>query len=502
MRNHGLQHDHMHRQDWYVRVIALICGCSRCKRTYPYRCTGTLTANQMTARALFAAMKKYLVDDPAISLGDYVKTFEGGATLELIQLIANLVSICTMDETVLYYDESGKVEGSSGNPTEVALLQFVYDLGYNYETIREETRGRANHGPLAEFLVEGKQFGFSSARKMMSWAVPCEGGGFRLYCKGAQEVILARCTKLVGENAEPTDLTEENRDEMTATALAYSRRGMRCLGLAYRDLPAGFDLESLSTSVKNSDGSEAYEAETDLVAVGLVGIEDPIREEVPDAIAKCYTAGIDVRLVTGDNPNTAVSIAFQAGILQPFHFVDEKGEMVTTNLKENVMMEGKTFRAKVYRTEEGGSPEFDQAAFDKIWPHLRVLARSSPDDKLTLAHGLNQSNLYADKAACQRLLKHDNIKIFPDRQVIAMTGDGTNDAPALKRADIGFAMGLTGSLERFAAHHILPFVVSSDVAHYVSSLVFICRDSDREGRCGHYLARRQLCIDCDCRQVG
>ena len=316
---------------------------------------------------------------------------------------------------------------ASGNPTEVALLQLVNDLGFHYQTIRDSTKGRADQGPLSEFLSQGKQFGFSSARKLMSWAVPRDEGGYRLYAKGAQEVILSRCTRFAGEDSEPEKLTEEMHDELTGVALAYSRRGMRCLALSYRDLPADFNLDSLSSTVKNSDGSQACEAETDLVLVALVGIEDPLRPEVPGAIGKCYTAGIDVRLVTGDNPNTAVSIAHQAGILKPFHFVDPEGEMVATNLKENVMMEGKVFRAKVYRPREDGVLEFDQTSFDKIWPHLRVLARSSPDDKLTLAHGLNQSNLYADKATCDRLLKHDGINIFPDRQVIAMTGDGTND---------------------------------------------------------------------------
>jgi len=429
------------------------CETMGCATTICTDKTGTLTANKMMVRAMHINGTDYTCNDAGLEFGDFVLSASNVPNKATLELVAQVVAIDTMNESVLYLNEDMKtIKGASGNPTECALLHMCHHFKFDYKAIRDTTRGRSAKGELAAHLCEGKQFMFTSARKMMSWAVPFESGGYRLYSKGATEIVLSRCTSILmdgpmrGNDAET--MTDETRASITKQLDVYARRGMRTLALAIRDVGPDFDLSQLEegpSSVCNSDGTKANSIETNLTFVALLGIEDPIRSEVPAAIQKCYTAGIDVRMVTGDSPNTAVSIAYQAGILKrELHFINPGGEMVASNLKDNVLLEGKSFRSAVYAKDDKDEDVFNQAAFDNIWPHLRVLARSSPDDKLTLAHGLNQSTLFENKPVVKKL-SDEGIVVFPDRQVVAMTGDGTNDAPALKRADIGFAMGIAGT---------------------------------------------------------
>ena len=140
---------------------------------------------------------------------------------------------------------------------------------------------------------------------------------------------------------------------------------------------------------------------------------------MPDAIRKCQASGVVVRMVTGDNLNTATSIALKCGIIKP---------------GDNFLIyESQEFNKKI-RDSNG---EISQKLFDEVWPRLRVLARSSPQDKYVLVNGILESRLN------------------PNREVVAVTGDGTNDGPALKRADVGFAMGIQGTDVAKAASDII-----------------------------------------------
>lgn len=174
---------------------------------------------------------------------------------------------------------------------------------------------------------------------------------------------------------------------------------LRAICIAYKDLESNVDLNSM----------EEEAIVCDLTCLGVLGIEDPVRSEVPDAIRQCQAAGITVRMVTGDNLVTARAIASKCGILQP------KDDFLT--------MTGRQFNESV----RGKDGEVNQDLLDGVWPKLRVLARSKPKDKFTLVKGIIDS------------------KMSSNREVVAVTGDGTNDAPALKVADVGFAMGIAGT---------------------------------------------------------
>jgi P-type Ca2+ transporter type 2B len=202
--------------------------------------------------------------------------------------------------------------------------------------------------------------------------------------------------------------------------------GLRTIAIAYRDFVTGPGKAEINQV--RCDSEPNWEDEDNIInnltCLCIVGIEDPVRPEVPDAIRKCQRAGITVRMVTGDNINTARSIAIKCGIVQPGG--------------DYLILEGKEFNRRI-RDEQGevnffesGSirpllhclffPQVQQHLLDKVWPKLRVLARSSPSDKYTLVKGIIDS------------------KLTDSREVVAVTGDGTNDGPALKKADVGFAM--------------------------------------------------------------
>ncbi|XP_066059899.1 plasma membrane calcium-transporting ATPase 4 isoform X3 [Chamaea fasciata] len=342
--------------------------------------TGTLTMNRMTVVQAYVGDTHYRqIPDPEAILP------------KILDLIVHGVAInSAYTSKILPPEKEGGLPRQVGNKTECALLGFVLDLKQDYQAVRNEV-------PEEKLY---KVYTFNSVRKSMSTVLRNGGGGFRMYSKGASEIILRKCTKILDKNGEPRVFKVKDRDEMVKKVIEpMACHGLRTICLAFRDFPA--DAEP--------DWDSENEILSDLTCIAVVGIEDPVRPEVPDAILKCQRAGITVRMVTGDNINTARAIATKCGILLP-------GE-------DFLCLEGKEFN-RLIRNEKG---EVEQEQLDKIWPKLRVLARSSPTDKHTLVKGIIDST------------------VGDQRQVVAVTGDGTNDGPALKKADVGFAMGIAGT---------------------------------------------------------
>lgn len=282
----------------------------------------------------------------------------------------------------------GEVDGQQtfiGSKTETALLMFA--------------RAHLGMGPVSEVRENSttlQLIPFDSGRKCMGIVAALPNGGARLYIKGASEIILAKCSQILGNAASDgtlSPMSQDNIDTVTRLIESYAKRSLRTIGICYKD----FDTWP-PKGVRFAEGSTSEVVFQDLFRnmsfIGVVGIQDPLREGVPEAVELCQKAGVVIRMVTGDNKITAEAIAKECGIIQP----------------NSIVMEGPEFR---------NLSKFEQ---EQIIPRLHVLARSSPEDKRILVKRLK------DKG-----------------ETVAVTGDGTNDAPALKMADVGFSMGISGT---------------------------------------------------------
>ncbi|KGL97203.1 Plasma membrane calcium-transporting ATPase 2, partial [Charadrius vociferus] len=325
--------------------------------------TGTLTTNRMTVVQAYVGDVHYKeIPDP------------DSVPAKTLDLLVNAIAINSAYTTkILPPEKEGGLPRQVGNKTECGLLGFVLDLKQDYEPVR-------NLIPEEKLY---KVYTFNSVRKSMSTVIKMPDGSFRMYSKGASEIVLKKCSRILNAAGEPRIFRPRDRDEMVKKVIEpMACDGLRTICVAFRDF----------NSSPEPDWDNENDILSDLTCICVVGIEDPVRPEVPEAIRKCQRAGITVRMVTGDNINTARAIAIKCGI----RIRNEKGEI-------------------------------EQERIDKIWPKLRVLARSSPTDKHTLVKGIIDSTQ------------------VEQRQVVAVTGDGTNDGPALKKADVGFAMGIAGT---------------------------------------------------------
>lgn len=333
--------------------------------------TGTLTTNKMSVVA---------------------GTFGGGAGFENGQATAFskeipdatkklIIQAIAINSTAFEGNEGGETT-FVGSKTEMALLHFARD----HLAMDALPHERAN-AEVTQF------FPFDSNKKCMG-AVVKIGNGYRLYVKGASEIVLEACSHMADvKTGEATPLTTDSHHEIENTINAYANKSLRTIGLTHREFtewpPAG---TASSADPKAADFELVLK---DMTFDGVVGIQDPVRPGVPEAVAQCQMAGVKIRMVTGDNLVTAKAIATDCGILRS---------------DDEIVMEGPAFRA------------LSDDEMTEMLPRLSVLARSSPQDKQILVNKLKSMG-----------------------ETVAVTGDGTNDGPALKAADVGFSMGIAGT---------------------------------------------------------
>ncbi|KAI8989363.1 PMCA-type calcium-translocating P-type ATPase [Pilobolus umbonatus] len=363
--------------------------------------TGTLTQNKMTVVAgTLGSSFRFLQDPPAnrVDLA-HIDQIAEKVPAPVIRMISQAISVNS--NAFEGKDENGN-PCFIGNKTETALLQFCMGIGSeHYEKLRNEY-------PVVQLLP------FSSDRKAMASIIriphPTIPNKFiyRAHVKGASEILVENCSKILTLSADKyahiehdydiksRHMTKEDYSRIERIIQSYATRSLRTIGIAYRDFenwpPRGDHATAVGEEIEAP--YEDIIAEKGLTFLGVVGIQDPLRPGVAEAVKACQKAGVFIRMVTGDNLVTAKSIAKQCGIYTP----------------GGIVMEGPVFRS------------LPTSEMDAILPRLQVLARSSPEDKQILVGRLKELG-----------------------EIVAVTGDGTNDGPALKLADVGFSMGIAGT---------------------------------------------------------
>lgn len=322
--------------------------------------TGTLTTNHMTVVKAHICGKT--VDASSFK--------ESPSTCELPDVAREILLQSIFNNTggEVVKGKENKIE-ILGTPTEAAILEFGLSLGGDFLMERKASK-----------IVKLEPF--NSSKKRMAVLLELPNGGLRAHCKGASEIVLAACDRVIDSNGVAVPLDTMTIAHLNATIEEFACDALRTLCLAYKEIENGFSSDS-------SIPTDGY------TCIGIVGIKDPVRPGVKESVAICRSAGITVRMVTGDNINTAKAIARECGILT----------------EGGIAIEGPEFREK------------SEEELTELIPKIQVMARSSPMDK-------------------HMLVRHLRTTL---QEVVAVTGDGTNDAPALHEADIGLAMGIAGT---------------------------------------------------------
>jgi Na+-exporting ATPase len=374
--------------------------------------TGTLTQGRMVAkRAWIPCVGTYsvgssnnplnpyegdlsLIQEPPVKLnsestGDATKPEELLKDNELLESFLNVASMANLAH--LHKDSNNEWQ-ARGEPTDIAIQVFAsrFDWGVDRWTKGEKPA-----------WIQKAEYPFDSSVKKMSvvFAKRSEGSeklSQMIFTKGAVERVIDSCTSITWKDGTSVPLDDDIRDEILQNMEALAKEGLRVLCLAGR--------EHIPGDNASDEPLPREEIEKDLVFYGLIGLYDPPRPETAGAISQCYKAGISVHMVTGDHPGTARAIAAQVGI------IPSNMDMIAKDVADAMVMT---------------ASEFDKLTEDEIdnLPTLPlVIARCAPNTKVRMIEALHRRGRY-----------------------VAMTGDGVNDSPSLKRADVGIAMGQNGS---------------------------------------------------------